>query len=89
MLTRARAIENQAYLLAVNRVGTDGPCQFGGLSRVVAPDGTLVAAAPSDAEKLLVASIDTQHIDAVRREIPVFAARRPDIYGDLAAPGKV
>ena len=89
VLTRARAIENQAFLLAANRVGTDGPCQFGGRSRVVAPDGTLVADAPADAETLLTASFDPRQVDAVRREIPVFEARRPDIYGDLNAPGKV
>lgn len=87
VLTRARAIENQTYLLAVNRVGTDGPCRFGGLSRVVAPDGTLVAEASADTEELLIASLDLQKIDIVRNEIPVFDARRPDIYGDLSAPG--
>ena len=83
VLTRARAIENQAYLLAVNRVGTDGPFDFGGLSRVVAPDGTLAAAASADREELLVAQIDAQNLSAVRSQIPVFEARRPDLYADL------
>ena len=86
-LTRARAIENQAYLLAANRVGTDGPCHFGGLSRVVAPDGTLVANGSADTEQLLVATLDVQLLNAVRDAMPVFKARRPDIYGNLNEPG--
>ncbi len=86
VLTRARAIENQAYLLAANRVGTDGPFHFGGLSRVVTPDGTLAAAASDETPELLVARIDAQQVSAMRSQIPVFKARRADLYTDLIKP---
>lgn len=81
-LTRARAIENQAFVVAANRVGSDGPFQFHGHSRVVSPTGELLAEAGED-EELLVAEIDTSLIEAFRSTIPALADRRPDMYGPL------
>ena len=78
-LLRARAIENQCFVVACNRVGTTGSTTFFGSSAVIDPWGeTLVEA--GEVETLLTVTIDTDLVEAVRRKIPVFADRRPELY---------
>ncbi|GIV72027.1 MULTISPECIES: carbon-nitrogen family hydrolase [Caldilinea] len=78
-LLRARAIENQCFVVACNRVGTTGAASFFGASAVIDPWGeTLVEA--GEVETLLTVTIDTALVDEVRRRIPVFEDRRPDLY---------
>ena len=84
MLTRARAIENQVFVLAVNRVGSEeivsqGTAFYCGSSAVIDPWGTSVAEA-GEQECLLTARIDTAQCAAVRKHIPVLLDRRPDAY---------
>ncbi len=79
LLVRARAIENQAYVVAVNRVGDDPDNHFNGHSLVVDPLGKIVEQA-GEQEELVVASLDLDSIDQVRGQIPVFEDRRPDLY---------
>lgn len=86
LLTRARAIENQAYLLAVDRVGTDGEITFAGKSRIVSPFGEVLAEGGTDIEELVIAEIDSSAIRSFRESVPAFAARRADVYGDLRGP---
>jgi len=83
ILTRARAIENQAYFIGVNRVGNDNDFRFCGRSRIVDPFGELVAEASSDREELQVGEIDPEKIRRFRVKLPVFMSRREDIYGNL------
>ncbi|MFD1328999.1 carbon-nitrogen hydrolase family protein [Mycoplana ramosa] len=52
-----RAFENQAFVAYVNHCGTDGRFSYAGLSRIAAPDGSLLAAAPAEDEALLFAEI--------------------------------
>ncbi len=74
-LLRARAIENQAYVVGVNRVGEGGGVAYGGDSRVVDPLGEeLVAAA--GVETVLVAPVEAARVDGVRRRFPFLADRR-------------
>ncbi len=80
-LLRARAIENQVYMIACNRVGTSGDTRFFGHSCVIDPWGELVVEA-GETELLLTAEIDLDLVSQVRHKIPVFADRRSDIYGD-------
>ncbi len=78
-LLRARAIENQCFVAACNRVGTTGSASFFGASAVIDPWGeTLVEA--GEVETLLTVTIDTTLVDEVRRCIPVFEDRRPELY---------
>jgi predicted amidohydrolase len=78
-LLRARAIENQCFVAACNRVGTTGTASFFGASAVIDPWGeTLVEA--GEVETLLTVTIDTTLVDEVRRRIPVFEDRRPELY---------
>lgn len=78
-LLRARAIENQFFVAACNACGTDNGTVLAGHSAIIAPDGRYLAHG-NDEEQLLSAVIDTAHIRAIRRSIPVYEDRVPDLY---------
>ncbi len=79
ILLQARAIENQAFVVAVNRVGSDLNNQFNGHSLIISPLGEIIVNAGEN-ETLCFAEIDLSEIDSVRGEIPVFSDRRPELY---------
>jgi len=79
ILLRARAIENQMYVVACNRVGMSKDTRFFGHSCIVDPWGEIVIEADEN-EKLLTAEIEIDKVDEVRARIPVLADRRPGIY---------
>jgi predicted amidohydrolase len=80
VLLRARAIENQAFVLAPNQVGT-APPHFDsfGHSAIVDPWGTVLALAP-DEECFVAAELDLAAQDEVRAALPSLANRRPQSY---------
>ena len=78
-LLRARAIENQMYMVAVNRVGSDGTYDFFGHSAIIDPWGNAIVEG-GESEILLTATIDTEMVAQVREKIPVFKDRRPELY---------
>jgi predicted amidohydrolase len=80
VLLRARAIENQAFVLAPNQVGT-APPHFDsyGHSAIVDPWGELLAVAPAG-EGFVAADLDLAAQDEVRRSLPSLANRRPQTY---------
>ena len=78
-LLRARAIENQMFVVACNRVGQTGGNVFCGHSAIIDPWGEVLVEG-GETEELLVAAIDLAQVDAVRRKIPIFADRRPQLY---------
>jgi len=76
-LLRARAIENQAYVVGVNRVGTGDGLRYAGDSVILDPLGEPVAAAADDAgECVLVADVDPELVAAVREKYPFLRDRR-------------
>ncbi|MFC4651647.1 carbon-nitrogen family hydrolase [Lactococcus nasutitermitis] len=79
ILLQARAIENQAFVVAVNRVGHDLNNRFSGHSLAVGPLGNILLDA-GEAESLQLIDIDVNQVDIVRGQIPVFADRRPELY---------
>jgi omega-amidase len=79
-LAQARAIENQCYVAAANQVGLVGAMQLGGTSLIVDPSGVIIAQAGPIEQTLIIADVDTNHINAVREAIPVFADRRTELY---------
>ena len=83
-LAVARAIENQSYVIAANRVGSDDGVTFCGTSAIIDPYGVTIAAASTDREELLTAEISAQEVMSVRNRMPVFADRRNALY----SPGK-
>jgi omega-amidase len=78
-LLRARAIENQMYIVACNRVGMSKEVNFFGHSCVIDPWGESIIES-GEGEMLLTATIDLGQVDAVRARIPIFADRRHDLY---------
>ena len=79
-INACRAIENQVYVAAVNRVGTDEGLAFGGSSRLLDPHGLLIAAASENDETLLVGEVSRERLAEVRGGLKVFADRRPELY---------
>ncbi|WP_295681660.1 nitrilase-related carbon-nitrogen hydrolase [uncultured Fibrobacter sp.] len=70
-LLRARAIENQCYVAAVNACGRDaGGNPYAGHSVILDPEGNVVAAA-NDTETVLEAEIDLERVKACRALFPV------------------
>ncbi len=83
-LLRARAIENQCFVIAAGQYGThdDGTVSYG-RSMIIDPWGTVLAQA-ADGEGIAVADLDFAALADVRRRLPALAHRRPDIYGSPA-----
>jgi predicted amidohydrolase len=74
-LLQARAIENQAYVVGVNRCGRDPLATYAGRSIVIDPKGILVADAGED-EGCLSAALNLAALQQWRREFPVLADQR-------------
>ncbi len=74
-LLRARAIENQAYVIGVNRVGEGGGLRYRGDSRILDPMGQVLAAA-SEQEALLIADLDAAKVRQTRQKLPFLLDRR-------------
>jgi deaminated glutathione amidase len=79
-LVRARAIENQAFVIAANQVGEHPAAQHsGGRSMIVDPWGVVLAQAP-DSDCHIVAELDLERQREVRARLPSLANRRPEAY---------
>jgi deaminated glutathione amidase len=80
VLIRARAIENQAFVVAADQIGTHPPDNesFGG-SQIVDPWGEVLARAP-DEECFIAADLDLARQDEVRQTLPSLANRVPAAY---------
>ncbi len=81
-LSIARAIENQGYVIAVNRVGADPHLQYAGGSIIVAPGGEIVAEAGRD-PMVLTADLDLAALRAWRAKFPALRDIRPELLGTM------
>ncbi|MFP5347957.1 MAG: carbon-nitrogen family hydrolase [Actinomycetes bacterium] len=75
LLGRARALENQLFLVAANTAGRHASTEMGGRSQVVGPTGDVLAEAGTG-EEVLVADVDLAEVERVRKEFPVLQDRR-------------
>ena len=78
-LSRARAIENQMFLVLCNSCGTAEETRYGGGSALIDPWGETLAQAGRE-EEILAADLDFSVIDGTRSSINVFRDRRPELY---------
>ncbi len=79
-LLRARAIENQCFVVACNRVGQDpSGTHFFGHSAILDPWGEAIVEGDTEAD-LLTATIDLAQVDLIRAKIPIFEDLRTDLY---------
>ena len=81
-LLDARAIENQIFAALCNGCGEAYGTEFGGNSAIVDPLGNVLAEAGT-AEETIYAEIDLAMQDQVRKDLPVFLDRRPELYFSL------
>ena len=75
LLSRARAVEDQSYVVACNTGGTHAGVPMGGHSMVVDPWGEVLAEA-GDGEEVLVVDLDDELVARTRASFPVLADRR-------------
>jgi predicted amidohydrolase len=80
VLVRARAIENQCFVVAPNQIGSHAPgLRSGGRSLIVDPWGIVLATAP-DCDAAILAELDLENLHQIRRRLPALAHRRPEVY---------
>jgi predicted amidohydrolase len=80
ILLRARAIEDQSFVIAANQIGVHPPGNAsGGRSMIVDPWGLVLALAP-DEECFITADLDFGRLAAVRAKLPALAHRRREVY---------
>jgi deaminated glutathione amidase len=81
ILLRARAIENQSFVVAANQIGRDGAGnRTGGRSMIVDPWGLVLASAP-DEQTYVATDVDLEALQRIRDRIPSLSSRRPEVYG--------
>lgn len=72
-LLRARAIENQCYVVGVNRVGDDPACGYSGGSAVIDPYGNTLAVCRDAEEDFAEVVLDMQELEEFRKKFPVLS----------------
>lgn len=78
--TRARAQDNQIFVVAVNHVGAEGDVTYCGRSQIADPRGDVVAMAPADQPAAIVAELDMRLIRDQRLQEPILRGFRPEFY---------
>jgi omega-amidase len=78
-LLKARAIENQAYVVGVNRAGEGNGLRYAGDSAAIAPLGETLAEADAR-EQVLFADVDPGVVKKLRARFPALSDRRPSAY---------
>lgn len=89
--TRARAQDNQFFVLAANRVGREAEVRYCGSSKIVDPKGEILVEASAQEEQVICGTLDLSAIAMERKQEPVLRSLRKDIYGltlDLIRSGR-
>lgn len=79
-LSTARAIENQMYVVSCNRIGSYNGTTFAGRSMFIEPFGGVLSKGTPDKEEVLQNTLDLESVKRVRKEVPIFKSRVPDLY---------
>lgn len=86
---RGHAVANGIYVAGVNRVGFERPVpeqagiEFWGSTFLADPQGQIIAQASDNKEEILIAEVDLNRIEYIRRNWPFLRDRRIDAYGDI------
>ena len=78
-----RAQENSVYFVSANRAGREAGVGFIGHSAIAAPNGAVVAASHTRDEDVVEAVLEANVLERNRQLLPIFADRRPELYGKL------
>lgn len=79
----SRAMENAVYLTYVNRVGIEEGLQFWGGSRVIAPNGSVLAQCKYDLEEFQACKVDLGEVSRARAFIPTIKDLEPGLFDQL------
>jgi len=88
-IQRSHAIANGVYVGSVNRIGLETDpengtqLEFWGTSFLSDPQGVVLHEAATDKEEIVIGTVDTRHIETIRRNWPFLRDRRIDAYGDI------
>jgi beta-ureidopropionase len=85
----AHAVANGYFVAASNRVGTEAPWNIGkfyGSSYICNPRGEMLSVGSEDKDELVVADMNMDQIEEVRRTWQFYRDRRPDLYEGLVKP---
>lgn len=83
ILTAARAVENTTFLAFVNLVGVEDGLQFWGGSRLVGPNGRVLAQAKYDEEEFVISEVDYTDIRPFEAFVPTLKDLRPELFDKL------
>jgi len=83
VLTVARAMENTTYLAFVNLVGMEDGFQFWGGSRIIAPNGGIIAQAKYDEEDQVIGRLDYADLKRTETFVPALRDLRPEFFETL------
>lgn len=76
----ARAIENQFFVVSSNTVGEHDGSSFAGVSMIIDPWGTIIAKGDPVKEETISAKLDLSIVPQIRKDVPVFSSRVPEMY---------
>ena len=71
VLLQARALENQCFVVGVNRVGDDPVCHYDGGSAIIDAKGKILAQVPDNTAATATAILDMESLNAFREKFPV------------------
>jgi predicted amidohydrolase len=80
----ARALDNSIFVAGADIIGPDPALRCYGRSLIASPKGRVLARAEPEQEGIICATLDPAEMDAQRGRVPLFADRRPELYGPLA-----
>ncbi|MCM3716188.1 carbon-nitrogen family hydrolase [Alkalihalobacillus oceani] len=80
VLQQARAIENQVFIVSCNCVNSYDGVEFAGTSLAINPWGEIVAKGSKAEEETITATLPLHETARIRKEVPVFSSRVPDLY---------
>ncbi len=83
-LLTSRAIENQAFIVASNRVGKDNIAMWGGSSMIISPQGELLAGGNETESQIIASKVDPKIAQSWRDEFPVLQDVQEDLIGKIA-----
>lgn len=80
ILQMARAVENQLYVVSCNNVGEFDGVEYAGTSMVIDPWGEVLREGSSTKEETISASLQLDKVEKIRKDVPVFSSRVPELY---------
>ncbi|MFJ7934190.1 carbon-nitrogen family hydrolase [Sporosarcina sp. NPDC096371] len=79
-LQKARAIENQMFVVSCNSVGEYNNVEYAGMSMIIDPWGSELSVGKEQREETIVNDVSLDLVAKIRKDVPVFSSRVPELY---------